>query len=66
MKKDERFTFLLTKEERALLNQVAKRLNRTPSDAVRVLVRGVAEELALVADGRQTQPLAAREVEGER
>lgn len=42
-----RFTFVCDDDERALLEQIATRLQRSQSDAMRWLVRNAASELAL-------------------
>jgi len=47
MQREERFTFRTNKQERQLIALVAKRLERSESDAMRVLVRNVAQELGV-------------------
>ena len=46
MPKTERFTFLTDKTERQAIKALAERLQRTQSDAVRLVVREAAEQLA--------------------
>jgi hypothetical protein len=48
--RDKRFMFLCTKEERRMLAAVARRLARTESDVVRLLIREAARELDKQAD----------------
>ena len=40
-----RFTFLCSPEERLLLRSIAKQLNRTQGDSIRLLIRTAGQEL---------------------
>lgn len=53
MNRNERFTFLVTREERQLIAALANRLQRSQSDAVRFLVRGAAQELGVIQAQRK-------------
>ena len=44
-KRTVRFTFMNTPEERDMIDELARLLARTPSDAVRVAVRRLLDEL---------------------
>lgn len=50
MAREERFTFMVNREERQLIAAVADRLDRTQSDALRWLVKGAAEELGVAPE----------------
>jgi hypothetical protein len=60
--RDKRFMFLCTKEERQLLATVARRLARTESDVVRLLIRKAARELDRLADETDAGRLAGDEL----
>ena len=53
-----RFTFLCDGEERRILAALARRLERSQSDAVRWLIRGAAEELQVFSRPSDVPPLA--------
>lgn len=56
------FTFRINKQERQMLERVAKRLERSQSDALRLLVRGAAAELGVM----QGELVTAGETSNER
>jgi hypothetical protein len=45
MARDDRFTFLVNGDERRMLAAVAEKLQRSQSDAVRLLIRAAAAKL---------------------
>lgn len=47
MTRDERFTFLCTKEEKYLLSKIAEQMERSKGSTVRVLIYGAAEKLGI-------------------
>ena len=52
--REERFTFVCNEHERRLITEIASRLKRTQSDAIRLLVRIAAEELSIdVSQGKR-------------
>lgn len=53
MPRYERFTFLVNREERRVLEALAQRLERSQSDAVRLLIREAAREMAIVPSSAQ-------------
>lgn len=62
MARDERFNFICSEEERQLIAAVAKKLERSQSDTIRLLVKGAAAELGVM----QGEPVAAGETSNER
>ena len=64
MPRYERFTFLVNRDERRVLEALAQRMQRSQSDAVRLLIREAARELVR-DDGNvsivQGQPVPQRE-----
>lgn len=59
MARYKRFTFYCDQQERALIAAVAERLERSQSDAIRLVMRNVAQELG-VASGEQREAKAER------
>lgn len=45
MARDDAFAFRVSDEERRMIEKIAENLQRTQSDAVRLLIRGAAREL---------------------
>ncbi len=58
MARFERFTFLINREERALIQALAERLRRSRSDAVRFVVIESARELGLPVQGKPVRHAA--------
>ena len=48
-----RFTFLCNREERQLISALAKRLQRSESDAIRYVVKAVTEEMGMNVKNNQ-------------
>jgi len=61
MRKEIRFTFLVDDEERELIRKIAERLNRSQSDAVRLIVVNAARGL-LGENGTETEESEATNV----
>ena len=53
MKKEFRFTFLCTEEERTVLYHLSNSLNRTKSDTIRWLIREAAKGLGIYPNEKQ-------------
>ena len=60
MKRDERFTFLINTEERKLIRELAKRLQRSESDAIRYIVVNAARELRVMNGERDLSTGSSR------
>jgi hypothetical protein len=50
MTRNQRFNIVVSEEERNLIAAVAERLERSAADTIRLLVRGVAQELGVTTD----------------
>lgn len=65
MAKYQRFTFACDKQDRRMLSDIARRLERSQSDAVRLLIREAARELAQnTAVFEPVAPVATQKKEG--
>ena len=54
MARYQRFTFLCNQDERRFIENLARHLQRTQSDAIRMLIREAAQQM-LTTDNRQTE-----------
>ncbi len=64
MMRNERFTFVCNENERRILAALAEYLNRSQSDALRLLIREAARELITDASAQNARPDAAPRGEG--
>lgn len=56
MARYERFTFLCNQDERLLIENLAQCLQRTQSDAIRLLIREAAQQLSADSDAADNRP----------